>query len=243
MNAYQLNAINTKLQDVVSTTKTLLEIQQFDFSTVNLPVPTLHAFMSIVVGLVELIPEIHQSKYHLEINEIARQFLDLSIVLDNKLLLEDLYDLQQFKNFKANFMNLIKISLVSGENMQTSKISHHSINFQAMNLPELASIIQTQKSELNATIKTPLFKLFEQVADTMKNYAQKEGYTLSRMESVVSEGISKPTIYWTTKPMARKIREQNIAVRIRPESQSSQPESGESKRPRLTDSQTSEEML
>ena len=72
MNSEQLNRINSDLEAVVSSTLKVLMTDEIDPTTVNLPVPTLHAFMSIVMGLVELIPKMHKSQFHLKLANIAR---------------------------------------------------------------------------------------------------------------------------------------------------------------------------
>ena len=239
MNAEQLNAINTSLEDVVSSTLKVLMINELELTTVNLPVPTLHAFMSIVIGLTELLPELHRSGYHNKLVEVATSFLNLSIQLENTLLLEDLYDLETFKLFKTQFITLIDQSLVTGDSSYGTR-SVSSIAFHATNLPELAKIIQDQKNELKTVIRTPLAKLFNQIAGEMQANAQRSGFTLSRIGCVTTNGIKEPTVYWITKPTARQIRNANANVLVRPSStQSSQ----SPKRLRLSDSQYSDEML
>jgi len=239
MNAEQINAITTNLEDVVSSTLKVLMINELDLTTVNLPVPTLHAFMSIVIGLIELLPELHRSTYHTKLVEIATSFLELSIQLENTLLLEDLYDLDAFKLFKTKFITLIDQSLVTGDSSFGTR-SVSSIAFHATNLPELAKIVQDQKNELKMVVRTPLAKLFNQIASEMQANAQRSGFTLSRIECVTTNGIKEPTVYWTTKPTARQIRNANAKVLVRPSStQSSQ----SPKRIRLSDSQYSDEML
>ena len=239
MNAEQINEINTKLESVVSSTLRVLMTDELDYTTVNLPVQTLHAFMSIVVGLVELLPQIHQSKYHTELVKVAASYLELSTQLENTLLLEDLYDIEGFKLFKTRFITLADQSLVSGDSSFGVR-SNSSIAYHAMNLPELAAIIQDQKRELELVIRVPLANLFNQIAGEMQADAQRQGFTLSRVECITTNGIREPTVYWTTKPAARKIRDANVNALIRPGStQSSQ----SPKRIRLSDSQFSDDMF
>ena len=239
MNSEQINAVNNHLESVVSSTLRVLMTNELDLNTVNLPVPTLHSFMSIVIGLVELLPTIHQSKYHTELTKVATEYLKLSIQLENTLLLEDLYDIESFKMFKTHFITLVDESLVTGESSFGIR-SNSSIAYHALNLPELAKIIQEQKREVDVVIRTPLARLFNQIAGEMQTNAQRNGYTLSRIECVTTNGIKEPTVYWTTKPTARQIRNANANVLIRPGStQSTQ----SPKRIRLSDSQLSNDMF
>ena len=239
MNAEQLNKINNQLESVVSSTLRVLMTDELDVTTVNLPVPTLHAFMSIVVGLVELIPDIHKSEYHRMLSKLAENYLDLSIQLENTLLLEDLYDIDSFKLFKTNFITHIDQSLVTGEKSFGVR-NNASIAYYAMNLPELANQIQEQKRELDMVVRTPLATLFNQISGELQANAQRKGYTVTRAECITTNGIREPTVYWTSKITARQLRDSSINTLIRPGStQSTQ----SPKRIRLSDSQYSDEML
>ena len=239
MNAQQLNDINDQIQNTLSATLQVLKVNEIDPATVNFPVPTLHAFMSIIVGVVELIPSLHKTNFQESLANLAKMYLEISQLWDTNLLLEDLYDLDQFKSFRTQMLTLIDFGLVSGKTPFVNRASLSSIAFQASNLPELADIIAQQDRKLCQTVRTPLSKLFNQIAEKMQRHAQDKGCTLTREECITADAIRNPKIYWTTKVTARQIRDKTLQVHIRPESSQSQ----SPKRIRLSDSQLSSDML
>ena len=240
MNANQLNLINTRLQDVISPILNILHMDVWKPRTVNLPVQTLHAFMSIICGLVELIPAIHRSPFHLKIDQLAKEFLEWSALINAKLLLEDLKELKPFQEFKASFVTITNISLLAGENSFTSRFGISDLEYYAANLPEVATVIRQQMQDVDLIVQTPLQRLFEQIAAAMQENAQNKGYTMTRGDCIVSQGIVKPQIYWVEKETARQIRDGVVVAHVRPSlSDSSQ----SPKRQRLADSQVSDDMF
>ena len=239
MNAFQLNKINEKLQSAIGSTFTVLTAEPWTPTTINLPVATLHAFFAIQTGLIETIPEIHRSKFHTEVLNLASEFLNWSPLLQTTLLLEDLHAMPKFTVIKEKFTTLVGDALVIGDKPAGNKLSW-SIDCFAINVPELATTIAAQNQAIKLAITSPLHVLFNQIAGELQQNAQRKGFTVSREECLTVGGIREPKIYWISKKEARQIRDKHQTVRIRAtwSSQSQSP-----KRLRLTDSQTSDEML
>ena len=78
MNASQISAYNDRLEQAVEKIQSLLFVDKLKYNTINQPVPTLHAFMSIILATIDLIPEIHQSPYQHKLRNIAEKFLTYS---------------------------------------------------------------------------------------------------------------------------------------------------------------------
>ena len=239
MNAFQLSKINDKLQSAISSTLTVLTSEPWIHTTINMPVATLHAFFSIQMGLVQIIPEIHRSKFHTEVLTIAEDYLTWAPLVQSTLLLEDLHDMSKFQDIQTRFIKLVKESLVISEKPAGNRLSW-TIDSFAINMPELASVIDQQNRDIKAALTIPLTTLFNQICGEMQENAQRKGYTITKEECLTVNGIREPKIYWISKAEARQIRDKRTTATIRPcwSSPSQSP-----KRLRLADSQTSDDML
>ena len=241
MNFDQINRISEHLQMVACATRTVLMTDDFQPTTVNLPIPTLHAYMSIVVGLVDILPTLHQSKFHEKFAKIANEFLNWTPLVNDLVLLEDLTGMARYKSLRGRLLDLFDESFVAGPAHRSHNTSlSGSIQFQATNLPELANVIRRQKYDISTAVRIPLEKLFDKVAKTLQEDGQAKGYTISRAECATSYGLREPRIYWASKELARRIRKRSLGSSA---SQDSTETSQSPKRIRLADSQTSNDMF
>ena len=174
MNSLMRRRVDEALEDTLSAIMSVLTYVPTPYHTILLPVPTLQAFLSRTIGLVQCIPEIHQSDFHGKLERIATEFAVKLISIDEKIMLKYLRERDDYKQNAQQLLQLLEeASLIQklGDSYELTR----RIEWETQRSPEMQRWQEWQKKQLDHATKLPLSQLCDKLDEAHKTLARFQG--------------------------------------------------------------------
>ena len=204
MNSDMRQMIDQALEDTISALLTLLTYVPNPYRTVLLPVPTLQAFLSRTIGLLECLPEIHKSTFHRQLEEISTEFSIQILPLDDYLMLRHLRERSEFQEQARRLLELFQSANLI-HNLDDSWDEMRKISWETNKYPSLVEFAREQEKQMDIAKEAPLDKLLEKINEANNKIASYQGHRGER-ETIIRH-LKYPEIHTTSGPKARSLFE------------------------------------
>ena len=204
MNSDMRVMIESALEDTVSACMTLLTYIPNPYRTILLPIPTLRAFLARIIGLLECLPEIHKSKFHLELEKRATEFSLMILHIDDYAMLRHVKEREDYKLQTKLMLELFQRANLIYE-LEDSWMEMRKIPWETNKYPGLVAIAREQEKRVDQAKEVPLDRLLEQINRAHDQIAHYQGHR-GEKEQIVRR-LKYPEIHITAGAKARSLYE------------------------------------
>ena len=203
MNADLRVQIEQAIEDTTAALMSVLTFVPNPYHTILLPVPTLQAYLSRIIGLIDLLPEIHQSPFHIRLEKQSTEFTFNLLGKDDYLMFKYLREQRDFQNHSFAMLELLKEAQLTygiGDTLAAVR----KMKWEVQQYPGLKAISEDQLKRFQIAQDLPLDNLMVAINKAKRKIANYQGFDDYEDEKRL---LKSPEFYTIASAKARSLQE------------------------------------